>query len=101
MEKYIKISDALKVCRKWNKFCFELNDAKGQRCAETIEDEILELSGADVVKVETVRAWLYEMAFNSVGCVVNGDFSDACEDIISRLDGLRNFARDRSDGDER
>lgn len=50
---------------------------------------------ADVVEVETVEAWLYEMAINNVGC--DGDFSNACEEIIARLDGLRNFAKERSD----
>lgn len=52
---------------------------------------------ADVVEVETIKAWLYEMAINNVGC--DGDFSKACEEIISRLDGLRNFAKERSEGD--
>ena len=54
---------------------------------------------ADVVEVETIKAWLYEMAINNVGCVINGDFSNACEEIIARLDGLRNFAKERSEGD--
>lgn len=53
---------------------------------------------ADVVEVETVKAWLYEMAINNVGCVIDGDFSNACEEIIARLDGLRNFAKERSEG---
>lgn len=48
---------------------------------------------ADVVEVKTIKAWLYEMAINNVGC--DGDFSKACEDIISRIDGLRNFAKER------
>lgn len=52
---------------------------------------------ADVVEVETIKAWLYEMAINNVGC--DGDFSKACEEIISRIDGLRNFAKERSEGD--
>ena len=54
---------------------------------------------ADVVEVETVKAWLYEMAINNVGCVIDGDFSNVCEEIIARLDGLRNFAKERSEGD--
>ena len=48
---------------------------------------------ADVVEVETIRAWLYEMAINNVGC--DGEFSKACEEIIARLDGLKNFAKER------
>ena len=51
MARYIKCSDALAICRKWNRNCFESNDSKGQRCAETIEDEILDLPTADVVEV--------------------------------------------------
>lgn len=54
---------------------------------------------ADVVEVKTVKAWLYKMAINNVGCVIDGDFSNACEEIIARLDGLRNFLKERSEGD--
>ena len=50
---------------------------------------------ADFVEVETLKAWLYEMAINNVGYVIDGDFSDACQEIISRLDGLRKFAQER------
>lgn len=50
---------------------------------------------ADVVEVETIKAWLYEMAINNVGCAIDGDFSNACEEIIARLDGLRKFAKER------
>lgn len=50
---------------------------------------------ADVVEVETIKAWLCEIAINNVGC--DGDFSKACEEIIARLDGLRNFAKERSE----
>lgn len=52
---------------------------------------------ADFVEVETVKVWLYELAINNVGCVIDGDFSNACEEIIARLDGLRNFAKERSE----
>ena len=57
---------------------------------------LMQAPTADVVEVETIKAWLYEMAINNVGCVFVGDFSNACEEIISRLDGLRNFARERT-----
>lgn len=53
------------------------------------------LPAADVVEVDTVKAWLYEMAFNNVGTVLDGDFSTACEEIIARLDGLRKFAQEK------
>lgn len=49
---------------------------------------------ADVVEVETIKSWLYSIAINNVNN--NGDFSDACEEIISRLDGLRRFTNERS-----
>lgn len=70
---------------------------------ELIYQEAVEVScrhfknKADVVEVETIKAWLYEMAINNVGCVIDGDFSNACEEIIARLDGLRNFAKERSE----
>lgn len=57
-------------------------------------DVFAEIPTADVVEVKTIKAWLYEMAINNVGYAFDGDFSVACEEIISRLDGLRNFARD-------
>jgi hypothetical protein len=50
---------------------------------------------ADVVEVETIKSWLYKMAINNVGCHIEGDFSNACEEIISRLDGLRAYASER------
>lgn len=50
---------------------------------------------ADVVEIEVIKEWLYEMASNNVGCVLDGDFADYCEKIISRLDGLRIFASER------
>lgn len=46
---------------------------------------------ADFVEIELLKDWLWEIALNNVG----GDFSIACQDIISRLDGLRNFAKER------
>lgn len=95
MARYIKCSDALAICRKWNRACFESNDSKGQWCAETIEDEILDLPTADVVEVGVFQDWLNEIAFNNVG--VDGTLVNACIEIISRLDGLRIFARERSD----
>ena len=47
-----------------------------------------------MVSVETVKKWLYAIAINNVGCVLDGDFSVACEEIISRLDGLERFAEE-------
>lgn len=48
-------------------------------------------SAVDAVEVETLKAWLYEMAMNNT----DNYLGDACEEIISRLDGLKVFARER------
>lgn len=78
-------------------------DVDGTVTVENAERYFLNLidktSTADVVEVETIKSWLYEMAINNVGCIIDGDFSNACEEIIARLDGLRNFAKERSEGD--
>ena len=58
-------------------------------------DDVEKAPTADVVEVETIKAWLYEMVINNIGCGIDGDFSNACEEIIARLDGLRNFAKER------
>jgi hypothetical protein len=54
---------------------------------------------ADVVAVETVKAWLYAIAMNNVG-VKADDVASVCEDISERMDGLRAFARERRGEDE-
>lgn len=45
----------------------------------------------DAVEVAVLKTWLYEIAMN------NSDnyLGDACEVLIARLDGLREFARER------
>ena len=74
-------------------------DIDGTVAVEVAERDFLNLIDktptADVVEVETLKAWLYEIATNNVGCVLDGDFSDACQEIISRLYGLRKFAQER------
>lgn len=54
---------------------------------------------ADVVEIETLRSWLYSIATNNMGCDIKMTLSEACEDIISRLDGLRMFAKEKG-GDQ-
>lgn len=61
---------------------------------------MVDAPAADVVEVETVKKWLYRMALNNVGCFLDGDFSVACEEIISRLDGLRRFAKEMKGGEQ-
>lgn len=51
---------------------------------------------ADVVEVETLKAWLYQIAMNNVGQPIE-DMASACEEIANRLDGLRAFARERKE----
>lgn len=52
------------------------------------------LPAADVVEVEAIEAWLYQIALNNVGVEI-GDVAEVCEMIISRLNGLRTFAKER------
>lgn len=50
-----------------------------------------ELPTVDAVKVDTLQAWLIEIAMNNTGNYLG----DACEVIMGRLNGLRQFAKDR------
>ena len=61
---------------------------------KVVEQVVEDTPTADVVEVETIKAWLYKVAINNVGYVIDGDFSDACKEIISRLGGLRSFAKE-------
>ena len=70
-------------------------ETKSFGCFSGVSDEdIAKTPIADVVEVETIKAWLYEIAINNVGYVIDGDFSNACYEIISRIDGLRSFAKE-------
>lgn len=57
---------------------------------------LMEAPAADAVEVSTIQAWLYEIAGNNINTEKERQFSEFCEELISRLDGLRNFARERS-----
>lgn len=59
------------------------------------KEEIDEMPTVDAVEVDVLKAWLYEIAMN------NSDnyLGDACEVIIGRLNGLREFARERREGE--
>ena len=59
--------------------------------AVEIVTEVHYAPAVDAVEVETLEAWLYEIAMNNT----MNFLCDACEEIISRLDGLRLFARER------
>lgn len=60
--------------------------------AALIIAEIENALTADVVEIELLKDWLWEIALNNAG----GDFSIACQDIISRLGGLRSFSKERA-----
>lgn len=76
-----------KDCIHYDVCTFNLTGKENEKCLHFLDK-------ADVVEVETIKSWLYSIAINNVNN--NGDFSDACEEIISRLDGLRRFAKERS-----
>ena len=71
---------------------------KGYRDAlQAMGEFVQEFPAADVVEVDALKAWLYEMAMNNTdNCLCT-----ACEEIISRLDGLRVFAKERRTEDGR
>ena len=52
---------------------------------------------ADVVEVETIKAWLHEIAIHNMNDDVKLTLFATCQDFISRLDGLRRFAQERRD----
>lgn len=56
---------------------------------------IAEQPTVDAVEVAVLKKWLYEIAMN------NSDnyLGDACEVLIGRLDGLREFAKERREGE--
>ena len=54
--------------------------------------EIAEMPTADVVSIETVKAWLLKMAKMNNSVVLDGNFSSACEELASNIDELRKFA---------
>ena len=49
------------------------------------------LPKVDAVPVADIEAWLYQIAMNNTGT----HLSFSCEEIISRLDGLRQFSKER------
>lgn len=61
-----------------------------ERLSDAVCD-VLDAPAVDAVEVETLKAWLYGMAMYNT----SNYLGDACEEIISRLDGLRVFARER------
>ena len=92
MMDYIEKEKLMELSQDITTFNYE---TKSFGCFSGVSDEdIAKTPIADVVEVETIKAWLYEIAINNIGYVIDGDFFNACEEIISRLDGLRNFAKE-------
>lgn len=89
-----RIVNAEAVARKLKKlYCAECNVVRKVQCSACWVEEVLELlegDTVDAVEIDTIRAWLYEMAMNNT----DNYLCNACEEIISRLDGLREFAKD-------
>lgn len=57
MGNYIKRYDAMKLCQKWSKICFDTNDSKGQWAADSIEEELVEIPKANVEEI-TYGEWI-------------------------------------------
>lgn len=95
MAEYINREELLKDVEDSVRFSTRNRVSAELRGAHKIVDCIRSAPACDVVEVDVIKEWLCKIAINNVGCVIDGDFSNACEEIISRLDGLRAFARER------
>lgn len=79
-------------------FTAGLSDASGNYYGHAdvvFASDIENAQTVDAVMLSDLEAWLYEIAMRNVGEKFDGDFSDAVEEIINRLDGLRVFAEER------
>ena len=88
MDEYIRKEDALRVA---SDVFFETDpEGKEQLVALKCSHLIRELPAADVVPVEALKNWLWKVALN------NSDnyLGDACAELVSRLDGLRRYAKE-------
>ena len=57
---------------------------------------IKNLPAADVVPIEALKKWLWEVALNNS----NNYLGNGCAEFVSRLDGLRRFVEDGSADDQ-
>lgn len=57
---------------------------------QAIDELINEAPTIDAVPIEALKKWLWKVALN------NSDnyLGDACEELVSRLDGLRRYVKD-------
>lgn len=89
--------DALKEKMLSRLETFRVVYGKQSRYTEGYERSVEMVDNAptvDAVEIETIKEWLYEIALYNVGCHVE-DFASACEEIASRLDGLKEFSKER------
>ena len=68
MAEYIRRYDAMEICEQYSKHCFDTNDARGQDVADRIEDDIVEISTANVVSREVFEQikWERDMALRTL-----------------------------------
>lgn len=59
-------------------------------CVQQMLDSV---PAADAVEIKTLEAWLYEIAMNNS----QNSLGFSCEEIISRLDGLRTYAKEKAE----
>lgn len=57
---------------------------------EDARNTISNFPAADVVPIEALKKWLWKVALNNS----NNYLGDACEELVSRLDGLRRYVQD-------
>lgn len=57
-----------------------------------VQTVLLSAPTVDAVPVADIEAWLYQIAMNNTDNALCG----ACEEIISRLGGLRQFSKERA-----
>lgn len=67
-----------------------LDYMKGTSRYFNVKFDIENFPAADVVPIEALKKWLWKVALN------NSDnyLGDACEELVSRLDGLRRYVKD-------
>ncbi len=88
-----RLIDADALLAEFDKFANPMPNKSGYDFLCGIATAITEIEDAptvDAVEVDAIQAWLYEIAMNNTG-----DVSRVCEELISRLDGLRVFAEER------
>lgn len=96
MTKCKRLIDAVRLERILRRYEELIRGLGRKKAADAVKAVIKGLAlepTVDAVEVETIEAWLYQIAMNNTDNTLCG----ACEEIIRRLDGLRVFARERRD----